>query len=372
MKPQRKRAEGQGIRQIAVVGKLFFVAVSQTTCAGAGNKCPMKRLAFPDIDQDLLNDSLDSYVRAFGMNDSLDSYVRAFGMKESFNLYNYKAMAPQHAEHARSMFKLHKLLKALLAASPSGQIKYRHLKAGVVHIQQTFGEEVLSAHHTTKDSNLLAGSIADCLTVLLNHWRRVAGTDSNFEKFLTKLDDSQAEIMRALRDGAEPASSSKGGRQLAPHVSAITEDSEGFPELSSACPKNTKKRQLEPKISQVTVDSQGFPTMSVTTPSKKKKDSLASEAAAASPPPAVVIHVPSLSIGGGKDQAYIQHQPEGPGTSKRLVVSIHRTMAARTTKGHRWLIEQLLPLCKGKNGKPVFKKTVVEARDKLVAKHLKK
>ena len=115
MKPQRKRAEGQGIRQIAVVGKLFFVAVSQTTCAGAGNKCPMKRLAFPDIDQDLLNDSLDSYVRAFGM-------------KESFNLYNYKAMAPQHAEHARSMFKLHKLLKALLAASPSGQIKYRHLK----------------------------------------------------------------------------------------------------------------------------------------------------------------------------------------------------------------------------------------------------
>ena len=293
----------------------FFVAVSQTTCAGAGNKCPMKRLAFPDIDQDLFNDSLDSYVRAFGM-------------KESFNLYNYKAMAPQHAEHARSMFKLHKLLKALLAASPSAQIKYRHLKAGVVHIQQTFGEEVLSAHHTTKDSNLLAGSIADCLTVLLNHWRRVAGTDSNFEKFLTKLDDSQAEIMRALRDGAEPASSSKGGRQLAPHVSAITEDSEGFPELSSACPKNTKKRQLEPKISQVTVDSLGFPTMSVTTPSKKKKGSLASEAAAASPPPAtkeewkgqvmkkpaakiaraaedadpaeVVIHVPSLSIGGGK------------------------------------------------------------------------
>ena len=347
----------------------------------------MKRLAFPDIDQDLLNDSLDSYVRAFGM-------------KESFNLCNYKAMAPQHAEHARSMFKLHKLLKALLAASPSGQIKYRHLKAGVVHIQQTFGEEVLSAHHTTKDSNLLAGSIADCLTVLLNHWRRVAGTDSNFEKFLTKLDDSQAEIMRALRDGAEPASSSKGGRQLAPHVSAITEDSEGFPELSSACPKNTKKRQLEPKISQVTVDSQGFPTMSVTTPSKRKKGSLASEAAAASPPPAtkeewkgqvmkkpaakiaraaedadpaeVVIHVPSLSIGGGKDQAYIQHQPEGPGTSKRLVVSIHRTMAARTTKGHRWLIEQLLLLCKGKNGKPVFKKTVADARDKLVAKHLKK
>ena len=218
----------------------------------------MKRLAFPEIDQDLLNDSLDSYVRAFGM-------------KESFNLYNYKAMAPQHAEHARSMFKLHKLLKALLAASPSGQIKYRHLKAGVVHIQQTFGGGSLVGPSHDEGIESLGGFNCRLLDCAIEPLETGSRNGLEFREVPHQAGRQQAEIMRALRDGAEPASSSKGGRQLAPHVSAITEDSEGFPELSSACPKNTKKRQLEPKISQVTVDSQGFPTMSVTTPSKKKR-----------------------------------------------------------------------------------------------------
>ena len=40
------------------------------------------------------------------------------------------------------------------------------------------------------------------------------------------------------------------------------------------------------------------------------------------PPEDIKIDDSSLSIGGGKNQSYIQHMPEGPGTSKRLVVSI--------------------------------------------------
>ena len=69
MKPQRKNErKARGFGKLQLLESYFFVAVS---CAGAGNKCPMKRLAFPDIDQDLLNDSLDSYVRAFGMKGKL-------------------------------------------------------------------------------------------------------------------------------------------------------------------------------------------------------------------------------------------------------------------------------------------------------------
>ena len=45
----------------------------------------------------------------------------------------------------------------------------------------------------------------------------------------------------------------------------------------------------------------------------------------------VLIHQASLSIGGGKNQAYIQHVP-GPGDSKRLIIGITKLQASYTNK----------------------------------------
>ena len=86
------------------------------------------------------------------------------------------------------------------------------------------------------------------------------------------------------------------------------------------------------------------------------------------PPEDIKIDDSSLSIGGGKNQSYIQHMPEGPGTSKRLVVSISNSQASRTTKSHRQLVQLLLPFCsKGKT-----KKAILLQRDILLKKYQKK
>ena len=94
---------------------------------GAGNPQPVKRQPFPEIQQQVLNDALDNYVREIGC-------------KESFNLYAYANLTPQQAEHPRSLFKLNRLLKALLGVSPITQIKYVYLKAAMSSLMQTFGD----------------------------------------------------------------------------------------------------------------------------------------------------------------------------------------------------------------------------------------
>ena len=49
----------------------------------------MRRLAFPDVDQSVLDDKLDTYVRFVGA-------------KEAFNLHAYKKLQPQQAESPKS------------------------------------------------------------------------------------------------------------------------------------------------------------------------------------------------------------------------------------------------------------------------------
>ena len=108
---------------------------------GAGNSKPQVRQGFPDVDQELLEEKLDSYVRLLGK-------------EQAFNMHQYKHLQPQQAVVAKDMHKLAKLLEALLAASPTGQIKYACLKQALGCLMKKFGPDLLAAHF---DCEKLAG-----------------------------------------------------------------------------------------------------------------------------------------------------------------------------------------------------------------------
>ena len=56
----------------------------------------------------------------------------------------------------------------------------------------------------------------------------------------------------------------------------------------------------------------------------------------------VLIDTSTVSMGGGKNQRYLQHQP-GPDGAKRLIAAVTLNQASKTTKSHQQLIELLLP-----------------------------
>ena len=345
----------------------------------------MKRQAFPDLCQQTVNEYLDDYVRSMGV-------------QQAFNLHNYKNLTQSQAEDPRSLYKLHKLLGALLQCNSSGQVKYKFLKEPMLNVQQTFGEEVLSAHFESTDQRTRAGSVADCLTVLLNHWRRVASSRAAFSRFCKKLDCAQSQIMENLREqpGGEAASSSKAENKRALKevptldMSEVSVDSHGLVKMTPL-KKGRKDNPDGPyACSPVSMDSSGLAKIAdldesaaAASPPPCKKDmwktvvekkpataeTKKAKAADASlkPPEDIKIDDSSLSIGGGKNQSYIQHMPEGPGTSKRLVVSISNSQASRTTKSHRQLVQLLLPFFKGKT-----KKAILLQRDILLKKYQKK
>eukprot|EP00435_Cladocopium_sp_Y103_P016134 s1496_g4.t1 len=96
------------------------------------------------------------------LEDKLDGYVRMLGKEQSFNLHQYKNLQPQQAEVAKDMHKLARLLEALLAVSPTGQIKYAALKQALGCLSQKFGSDLLAAHFEGEKS-LLAGRAADSI-----------------------------------------------------------------------------------------------------------------------------------------------------------------------------------------------------------------
>lgn len=185
---------------------------------GAGNSKPQVRQGFPDVDQELLEEKLDSYVRLLGK-------------EQAFNMHQYKHLQPQKAEVAKDMHKLAKLLEALLAASPTGQIKYACLKQALGCLMKKFGPDLLSAHFDCEKS-LLVGRVADCITILLKHWRRAASSTKSWEKFESKLDEAQAKVMGGLRKQMTlPCEEGKPNkkRTLKKEESEVTEGPDGYP-----------------------------------------------------------------------------------------------------------------------------------------------
>ena len=99
-------------------------------------------------------------------------------------------------------------------------------------------------------------------------------------------------------------------------------------------------------------------------PAAQSKSSGSSKDGARGGPDA--IHLPSVKLGGGKAQSYIQHMPDGPDGSKRLIVACTAARAKFLKVTHKALMEELLPKCKEKGA---TKTSVLKERDKLFEKY---
>ena len=122
-------AKGLGLEKAIMV----LMKAVRKRAAGAGNSAPKKRQGFPDVNQD-------------DLEEAIDTHIRVVGVKEGLNLFEYINLQPQQAENTRAIFKLHPLIKALLVVSPTAEIKYKNLKQALTVAVQRFGHELLSRH----------------------------------------------------------------------------------------------------------------------------------------------------------------------------------------------------------------------------------
>ena len=126
---------------------------------GGGNSNPQIRNAFSETNQ-------------LALDDSIDSHIRLIGQQGAMNFFENKHLQSQQAEIPRTNFKLHPLTKALLQAQPPAQNQLQKSEA-------THGcrDESVWARGSFKalgdPAPLLPGKAADCMVVLLKHWRRI-------------------------------------------------------------------------------------------------------------------------------------------------------------------------------------------------------
>ena len=372
-----------------------------------GNSAPKLRLPFPEVPQE----SLDK---------ALNSYTRAMGIKQAFNLHQYKNLQKEQAENPQSMADLSKLLDTLLGVSSCGKIKYKALQQSFVYLLHEWGASLLKAHWEVNE-NLLAGRAADAVGVLLKHWRKVASKEEAWEKATSKLDEADTHALARLRKKTtfqEERGAAK--RKLEQKVSEVSMDSMGFPRMTSkemASEEDSEEEEEEEDSVDQRMESEKLTGLEVSPPPCLKKEwreqamktraagsstmkkPAASEShkeqalekgaskkpaakvptkgngeAAAGPAKGlqestekVLIHQDTITIGGGKNQSYLQHVP-GPGKNKRLIAAVTLSQASRTTKTKEQLVELLLPACK----KPkATKQSVLAEREKLFTMHAK-
>ena len=360
--------------------------------SGSGNPQPKRRKSFPEVDQNALDDALDSHIRQVGV-------------KEALNLMDYRHLQPQQAEIPRAIFKLHPLIKALVQVSPSAEIKYRNLKHSLTVAVHKFGAELLNQYWEV-EASLLPGRAADSILVLLKHWRRVTASPAGWERFGTKLDTAQFQVLTGLyKKTGKKVGGSPGKRKLKKEVSDVTMASDGFPAMlatssaseaedgsdgeaseaseASAAPSNSLLGSPPPVTKAMWREKAGKPVKKRPAgKGSKEKDGAKKKPAAGKKPAAEVKKKPgdtglgpdtpiaqeTLSIGGGKNQSYIQHMPLGPNTDKKLVVSVSLAQATKLKVSHKQLVEELLPACKEAGA---TKGSVLAARLKLFEKYEK-
>lgn len=208
--------------------------------AKGGNPNPPKRQSFPETDQG----KLDS---------KLDAYIRKVGIKESFNLYDYQNLQAQQAESSKSLFLLSELLSCLIEVSPTAQIKYKYLKMSLGTMMNRFGTELL-AQHWDRERSLLAGACADCIGVILKHWRRATSSKESWQRLCDRLDESQVSVLTRLYKKTGGVQEEK-KRTLQNNLSDVTMDSKGFPamladaESSSSEEENDKTKPHDDHMS---------------------------------------------------------------------------------------------------------------------------
>ena len=207
---------------------------------GAGNSNPCKRVGFPDIDQEELNDAFDSHIRQVGA-------------KQACNFFEYSYLEAQQAESPKAIFRLHGLINNLLQVSPTAQIKYKGIRDALAANMKKFGPELLSKHFENVEVAHLAGRAADSVLVLLKHWRRITSSPAAWERFGRKVEEAQLQVLMPLYKCTEK--------------------------------DPVKPRILKKEFSEVTVGSDGFPAMLATSGSESQSEASIPESLAHSLPP---------------------------------------------------------------------------------------
>ena len=310
-------------------------------------------------------------------------------------------MEAQQAESPKAIFRLHGLINNLLQVSPTAQIKYKGIRDALAANMKKFGPELLSKHFENVEVAHLAGRAADSVLVLLKHWRRITSSPAAWERFGRKVEEAQLQVLMPLykcteKDPVKP-------RILKKEFSEVTVGSDGFPAMlatsgsesqseasipeslahspppvlkkdwRSQAGRELKKKpagkevaQSSKKVEKGKAFTKGMkrPSSMVSHKSGKEEEKAKSKAGG----PDTVVDVATLSLGGGKKQTYIQHQPNGKGTPKRLIVACTIQQASSLTISHKQLVEELIPHCK----KPgATKGSILEARANLIGKYKK-
>ena len=348
-----------------------------------------------------------SVPRSLGQG--IDVLHQGYGDKASLQLAPIQEFAEEkeQAESPQSIAALAKLVDNLLVVSSCAKIKYKALQQSFVYLMHEWGASLLKTHWDM-DEKLLAGRAADAVGVLLKHWRKVASSEAAWQKATSKLDEADTQALWRLRKKTT-FQQERGAvkRKLELKVSDVSMDSMGFPsmtgkEMASSSEEDSEEGQEEGSEEQ-RMESEKLPGLDDSPPPCLKKDwreqamkrpatgsspmkkpsaKEASKKPAAEVPtkaaagPAkgleestekVLIHQDTITIGGGKNQRYLQHVP-GPGKSKKLIAAVTLSQASRTTKTKEQLVELLLPACK----KPkATKQSVLAEREKLFTMHAK-
>ena len=337
---------------------------------GGGNSRPHVRESFPEVSQETLDDCLDSYIRKVGI-------------RQALNLHEYHSLSVQQAESSRSLVKTSQLLKCLGTVEPSFKIKYRFLRQSLTAMSNKFGKELLC--HWSGEQHVLAGKAADQIGILLNHWRRVTKDEKAWAKFCSRLDDQAVAMVIDVR----PVRAAPPMKVLKKTDTEITTDSKGFPAMVAASVSGQEDTDFSTDGGESSALEEFGDSLLESPPPVLKKDwrnqagkPLKRPAAQTEKKPATKasstkksdgglddpLEQSSLVLGGGKSQSYIQHRPGGPGTSLKLVVACTTNQASALTKGHRRVMELLLPACKQEGA---TKRSVLAERGKLFAKYKK-
>ena len=358
---------------------------------GGGNKHPLKRQPCPEVD-------------VVQVEEQFERYVRKVGVQDAFKLHSYHNLDAPNGTCSRSMARLIDLIWVLVKLSPSGEIKWKTLRAGVKHVVDLFGAELVK--HVNTETHLKPGQVADSMTTLLYHVRRTIRKDEEFDKVMSALDETTVLDFQKLRDymlGSAASSTatsksfpSSSSRSLMARATDATVDSEGYPAPSFSFSEESDPEDELPSSSQgCLLDTEA---LQCSPPPVKKTDwkdllvvakrpATASKGVAAPTMKAVAkakvkvmktkglkdkdkaphdfeINPNSICVGGGKDQTYIQHTPQGA-TSRQLIVSVSKNMVQGLKCSHKEVINQLLPACKSAGAK---KSHVLAARAKLLSK----
>jgi hypothetical protein len=257
------------------------------------------------------------------------------------------------------------------------------------------------------DDSMLAGRAADSVGVLLKHWRSCSSSEVAWNRLIGKLDESEAAALERLRkkttwDGKQEPKK----RQLKLHNSEVSQDSHGWPKMvaqpvlseaedsddekmesesqsgsGSSCKlsgldespppclkkdwrANAMKRPAAESIMKKPSSSSSKPEKSENAGQSEAKPGVGPVKGPALGTEKVLIDQGSISLGGGKNQSYLQHQP-GPGKNKRFIAAVTLSQASTTTTTHQQLVQLLLPSAK----KPkATRADVLAEREKLFAK----